>query len=50
MDALVRLCRWLVATYGIDERMIMGHSDAKPTACPGRHFPWAELRRRVATR
>ncbi len=50
MDALVRLCRWLVATYRIDPSDIVGHCDAKPTACPGKHFPWAELRYRVAAR
>ena len=27
---------------------VVGHSDVSATACPGRRFPWAELRRRLA--
>ena len=27
---------------------VVGHSDVGATACPGRQFPWAELRRRLA--
>jgi len=26
---------------------VVGHSDVGATACPGRQFPWAELRRRL---
>ena len=29
---------------------VVGHCDCKATACPGRHFPWAELRERLGTR
>ncbi len=47
MDSLVRLCRWLMANYGIQPEDVIGHSDCKPTRCPGRYFPWAELRRRL---
>jgi hypothetical protein len=47
MDALVRLCKWLMATYDIPADKVIGHEHCKPTKCPGRHFPWAELRRRL---
>ena len=49
MDATVRLCRWLMQRYGISLENVMGHCDCKATACPGRHFPWAELRQRLST-
>jgi N-acetylmuramoyl-L-alanine amidase len=48
MSALVRLCRFLMARYGISPENVRGHCDCKPTACPGRHFPWADLRARLA--
>jgi N-acetyl-anhydromuramyl-L-alanine amidase AmpD len=44
MENLVSLCRWLMARYGIPASAVIGHCDCKPTACPGRNFPWAELR------
>jgi N-acetylmuramoyl-L-alanine amidase len=47
MDALARLCRWLMERYSISSDRVMGHADCKPTACPGRNFPWADLRRRL---
>ena len=48
MDALVRLCRWLMTTYGISASNVLGHCDCGcATACPGKNFPWAELRRRL---
>lgn len=50
MDALVRLCRWLVARYGIRPEDVVGHCDCKATACPGQYFPWAELRQRLSAR
>jgi hypothetical protein len=49
MDALVRLCRWLMERYSIPAERVVGHSDCKATDCPGKNFPWAELRRRLAT-
>ena len=47
MDNLVRLVRWLQARYGISNADVQGHCHCCPTACPGRHFPWDELRRRI---
>ena len=49
MDALVRLCRWLMARYRIPLADVVGHCDCKATACPGKYFPWAELRQRLGT-
>jgi len=46
LDSLV----WLIKDYlkprfgNID---VMGHSDVMATACPGRNFPWAELKKRL---
>jgi hypothetical protein len=50
MDSLVRLVRWLKARYGIEMRNIHGHCDCCTTDCPGKNFPWATLKRRVAAR
>ena len=50
MDATVRLCRWLMARYGVAAGDVVGHCDCKATACPGKYFPWAELRERLGTR
>ena len=47
MDELVRLIRWLKARYDIQDCDIHGHRDCCATQCPGRHFPWDELRSRV---
>jgi hypothetical protein len=47
MTALVHLCRWLMERYDIPLEDVKGHCDCKPTACPGKHFPWAELRARL---
>jgi len=41
--ALLRLTRWLEARYGIGPADVIRHQDAKPTACPGRNFPWARF-------
>jgi N-acetyl-anhydromuramyl-L-alanine amidase AmpD len=49
MDSLVLLCQWLMARYGISPCDVVGHCDCKPTACPGRCFPWSELRARIST-
>ncbi|MHC5011772.1 MAG: peptidoglycan recognition protein family protein [Planctomycetota bacterium] len=48
MDSLARLCRWLMTTYDVSPSDLVGHCDCKPTACPGRYFPWEDLRRRLA--
>ncbi len=47
MEELVRLIRWLKDRYGIQDCDVRGHSDCCATQCPGRHFPWAELRART---
>ena len=43
--ALVELVRYLRGKYG--DLTVIGHKDVMPTACPGRNFPWAELRKRL---
>ena len=48
MDSLVRLVRWLQARYDIDVDRVHGHCDCCVTDCPGKNFPWAELKRRIA--
>ncbi|MFM8980583.1 MAG: peptidoglycan recognition family protein, partial [Planctomycetia bacterium] len=47
MDALVRLVTWLMERYGIDPGNVQGHGSCKATCCPGRNFPWGELRARL---
>lgn len=48
MDSLAALCRWLMGRYGIGVDAVVGHCDVGRTCCPGRNFPWAELRQRLA--
>ena len=48
MDALVHLVRWLKQRYDIDPADIRGHCDCCSTCCPGKNFPWAQFRRRIA--
>lgn len=48
MDELVNLVRWLKARYGIQDANIHGHCDCCSTCCPGKNFPWAQFRRRIA--
>ncbi len=46
MDALVWLLKdYLMPKYG--KLSVIGHRDVMQTACPGRNFPWAELRERL---
>jgi hypothetical protein len=47
MDSLVRLIRWLKARYRIQDANLHGHCECCVTRCPGRYFPWNEVRRRV---
>lgn len=47
MDSLVTLCRWLMDRYGVGIDAIVGHCHVGKTCCPGRHFPWGELRQRL---
>ncbi len=46
MDSLVWLLKeYLFPRYGA--KPVIGHKDVMATACPGRNFPWAELRKRL---
>ena len=46
LDSLVWLItQYLEPKYG--KLRVMGHKDVMATACPGRNFPWAELRARL---
>lgn len=47
MDSLVRLIRWLKARYSVADANLHGHCDCCATRCPGRYFPWDEVRRRT---
>ncbi len=46
--SLVKLIHFLQRRYHIPTSKIVGHRDIKPTACPGKYFSFAELRRRLA--
>lgn len=46
IDSLVWLLKeYLFPRYGV--KPVIGHKDVMPTACPGRLFPWADLRQRL---
>lgn len=45
MIALTKLINELRGRYG--NLAVMGHKDMMATACPGKNFPWAELRERL---
>ena len=46
LDSLVWLItQYLEPKYG--KLQVMGHKDVMATACPGKNFPWAELRARL---
>lgn len=44
LTAIKRLVATLKAEYGIVAEKVVGHSDVKATACPGRFFPLANVR------
>jgi hypothetical protein len=44
MKSLVRLVMYLMRTYHIPLDHVIGHSDAKPTDCPGRYLSVAHVR------
>jgi hypothetical protein len=48
--SLVLLTQWLVRTYGIDPKNILGHRDQNQTPCPGTHVyvKLPELRKEAA--
>jgi len=48
-DSLARLVHFLQKRYGISINDVKGHKHIKPTKCPGKHFSFAELKRRIAT-
>ncbi|HEX2972928.1 MAG TPA: peptidoglycan recognition family protein [Tepidisphaeraceae bacterium] len=43
--SVARLTAYLMQTYHIGADHVLGHSDCKPTDCPGRHVSVAEIRR-----
>ncbi len=45
MDSLASLIKDLRSRYG--NLAVIGHKDVMATACPGRNFPWADLKRRL---
>ncbi|HID23695.1 MAG TPA: N-acetylmuramoyl-L-alanine amidase [Planctomycetaceae bacterium] len=47
LTAVKRLVSVLARRYGIDSRHVVGHSDIKATACPGKLFPMDEVRQSV---
>lgn len=44
LDSLARLCAYLMRTYDIPADRIIGHRDAKPTNCPGKHVSLDAIR------
>ncbi len=47
MRDLTRLTQWLMDRYGIALANVRGHCHCKATCCPGKNFPWGELRSRL---
>lgn len=47
MRSLAALVRFLMGRYGIPRNRIYGHGQLKATDCPGRHFDYADLWRRL---
>ncbi len=46
MESLVWLLKdYLFPKYGV--KPVIGHKDVMATACPGKNFPWDELRKRL---
>jgi N-acetyl-anhydromuramyl-L-alanine amidase AmpD len=43
LDAGARLCRRLMARYGIAGSQIRRHRDVNATECPGTNFPWRDF-------
>lgn len=43
MAAVRQLVSTLKREYGIPAERVIGHSEVKATACPGKHFPMAEV-------
>lgn len=47
IDSLVWLIKDIRARYGKSNLPVIGHKDVMPTACPGKNFPWEELRAKL---
>ncbi len=45
LEAVIALCRDIMARHGISPLRVVGHSDVAPArkADPGEHFPWRQL-------
>lgn len=49
-EAQLKSLVWLIKEYlypAYGQIKVMGHKDVMPTACPGKLFPWAELKKRL---
>lgn len=44
MQAAAKLVAWLMQTYNIPARNVIGHDDTKSTLCPGRNMNLAQVR------
>lgn len=44
LDALARLCAYMMITYHITPDRVLGHRDTKATDCPGRHLSLETVR------
>jgi len=42
--ALVELVRWLQKEYGIPRQNVLRHKDVHQTDCPGKNFPWTNVK------
>jgi len=51
MDSLTYLIRTLCSHYSISPQNVVGHRDVDGAAtdCPGKRFPWASIRRCLAS-
>lgn len=45
MKALIWAIKKVREVYG--DIPVIGHKNVMPTACPGKHFPWVELKKRL---
>lgn len=49
MRALAKLTAYLMQTYKVPPSRVLGHSDTKPTDCPGRNMSIATVRRMASS-
>ena len=47
MDSLVRLVKYLMKTYNVPLRRVVGHRDVQKTDCPGKNFSLVQFRKRL---